>query len=185
MMQEQFPLSSRILHWTMAVMILAMLFIGIGMVASLEDYHWLVSIHKPLGIAILILVAIRLINRQIHPAPPLPAEMPALERLAINGSIITLYTLMFALPLVGWGMLSAAGYPIVLYGPLSLPPILPQSPALYAMLRTTHTLLALLLFATFLGHFSGAMMHALIFHDGVFESMASWKTREPDGINQR
>ena len=53
------------------------------------------------------------------------------------------------------------------------------------MLRTTHTLLALLLFATFLGHFSGAMVITLIFHDGVFESMASWKTREPDGINQR
>jgi len=33
------------------------------------------------------------------------------------------------------------------------------------------------LFATFIGHFSGAMMHALIFHDGVFESMASLRTR--------
>src|ERR1700722_18798197 len=105
MMQEQFPLSSRILHWTMAVMILAMLFIGIGMVASLEDYHWLVSIHKPLGIGILILVAVRLVNRLITPPPPLPADVPALERLAINASIITLYVLMFALPLVGWGML--------------------------------------------------------------------------------
>jgi len=177
MAQEQFPLSSRILHWTMAVMILTMLFIGIGMVASLEDYHWLVSIHKPLGIAVLIMVAIRLINRLIHPAPPLPAELPALERVAITASIITLYVLMFALPLVGWAMLSAAGYPIVLYGPLSLPPIAPQSPMLYAVLRTTHTVLAFMLFATFIGHFSGAMMHALIFRDGVFESMASWKSR--------
>jgi len=31
----QFPIISRMLHWTMAVMVLAMLFIGIGMVASL------------------------------------------------------------------------------------------------------------------------------------------------------
>jgi cytochrome b561 len=177
MAQEQFPLSSRILHWTMAVMILTMLFIGIGMVASLEDYHWLVSIHKPLGIAVLIMVAIRLINRLIHPAPPLPAELPALERVAITASIITLYVLMFALPLVGWGMLSAAGYPIVLYGPLTLPPLLPHDAALYAALRMAHTILALVLFATFIGHVSGAMMHALIFHDGVFESMASWRTR--------
>jgi len=30
---------SRILHWTMAVLVLAMLFIGIGMVSSLSDYH--------------------------------------------------------------------------------------------------------------------------------------------------
>jgi cytochrome b561 len=81
------------------------------------------------------------------------------------------------LPLVGWGMLSAADYPIVLYGPLSLPPILPHDAEIYAVLRTTHTLLAFLLFGTFIAHFSGVMMHALIIHDGVFESMASWKTR--------
>jgi cytochrome b561 len=44
----RFPTFSRILHWTMAVLVLAMLFIGIGMVASLSSYHWLVSIHKPM-----------------------------------------------------------------------------------------------------------------------------------------
>jgi cytochrome b561 len=38
----QFTAFSRILHWTMAVLILAMLFIGAGMVASVSDYHWLV-----------------------------------------------------------------------------------------------------------------------------------------------
>ena len=68
----QFTAFSRILHWTMAVLVLAMLFIGIGMVASLSDYHWLVSIHRPLGVLILILVAIRLVNRLLNPAPPLP-----------------------------------------------------------------------------------------------------------------
>jgi cytochrome b561 len=31
-----FPLFSRILHWTMAAMVLAMLFIGIGMVSSVS-----------------------------------------------------------------------------------------------------------------------------------------------------
>jgi cytochrome b561 len=48
-MAKPFPLLSRILHWTMAVLILAMLFIGIALVSSLSDYHLLVAIHKPLG----------------------------------------------------------------------------------------------------------------------------------------
>ena len=95
----QFTMFSRILHWTMAVMILAMLFIGVGMVASLSDYHWLVSIHKPLGIMILILVAIRLVNRLLNPAPPLPEGMPAWPRFAAHASHVVLYALMFALPL--------------------------------------------------------------------------------------
>jgi cytochrome b561 len=169
-----FPVFSRILHWTMAVLILAMLFIGIGMVASLSDYHWLISIHRPLGILILILVAIRLVNRLLNPAPPLPEGMPEWQRFAAHGSHIVLYALLFALPLVGWAMLSAARYPIVLYGPLELPPILPHDAALYAGLRTTHTVLAFLLFATFIAHFGAALMHALIYRDGVFQSMASW-----------
>ena len=170
----RFTIFSRILHWTMAVMVLAMLFIGIAMVASLSDYHWLVSIHKPLGILILILVAIRLVNRLLNPAPPLPQGMPAWQSFAAYASHVVLYALMFALPLVGWGMLSAARYPIVLYGPLELPPILPRDAALYAMLRTAHTVLAFLLFATFIAHFAAALMHALIYRDGVFQSMASW-----------
>ena len=176
MMQHlQFTAFSRILHWTMAVLVLAMLFIGIGMVASLSDYHWLISIHRPLGILILVLVAIRLVNRLLNPAPPLPQGMPAWQRFAAHASHVVLYALMFALPLVGWGMLSAARYPIVVYGPLELPPILPHDAALYAVLRTAHTVLALLLFATFIAHFAAALMHALIYRDGVFPSMASWK----------
>ena len=42
----QFTAFSRLLHWTMAAMILTMLFIGVAMVASLADYHALVSIHR-------------------------------------------------------------------------------------------------------------------------------------------
>ncbi|HEX9447370.1 MAG TPA: cytochrome b/b6 domain-containing protein, partial [Dongiaceae bacterium] len=113
-----FPAFSRLLHWLMAILILAMLFIGVGMVASLTDYHWLVSIHKPLGALILVLVMIRLINRLLNPAPPLPAAMPGWQRFAAHASHVVLYALMFALPLIGWGMLSAARDPIVLYGSL-------------------------------------------------------------------
>jgi cytochrome b561 len=169
-----FTILSRTLHWTMAAMILAMLFIGIGMVASLSDYHWLISIHKPLGILVLVLVSIRLVNRLFYPPPPLPGGMPGWQRFAAHGSHVVLYALMFAVPLVGWAMLSAARYPVVLYGPLQLPPIAPQDPELFAVLRLTHTVLALLLLATFLAHLSAALMHALIFRDDVFLSMTSF-----------
>jgi cytochrome b561 len=56
----QCPAFSPLLHWTMAVMVLTMLGIGVAMVASLADYHALVSIHRPLGIAILMVAPIRL-----------------------------------------------------------------------------------------------------------------------------
>jgi cytochrome b561 len=170
-MSQHFPLLSRLLHWLMAVLILAMLFIGVAMVSSLSDYYRLVAIHKPLGILLLILVAVRLINRLFNKPPPLPAGMPAAMRLAAHASHVVLYALMVALPLVGWGMLSTAGYPIELIGSFHLPAILPHSDALYAVLRPAHTVLAYLLFATFLVHLGAALAHAFIFRDGVFRSM--------------
>jgi cytochrome b561 len=89
-----------------------------------------------------------------------------------------LYALMFVLPLVGWAMLSAAPYPIVLGGGVHLPPLLSPDASTYAWLRQLHTALALLLFATVIVHLGAALLHALIRRDGVFESMAGGGGRE-------
>ena len=175
----QFALLSRILHWLMAAMLLAMLFIGASMVTSLGNYHTLVAIHRPLGIMILILAAIRVVNRKFTKLPPFPPTMPRQERFAASASEMFLYALMFALPLVGWGMLSAGHYPIVMFGPLHLPPILPANPMLYAVLRKTHTILAYLLFLTFLAHLSAVLFHTLIIRDRLLNRMALWPVRSP------
>src|SRR6201993_2281716 len=174
---RQFTAFSRLLHWTMAAMVLTMLCIGVAMVASLADYHMLVSIHRPLGIAILVLVVVRFVNRQLTTLPPFPATMSRAERLAASASELLMYGLMFVLPLVGWGMLSAARYPIVLFGPVHLPFILPHDAMLYAVLRRTHTILAYLFFLTFLAHFGAILFHTLIVRDGILERMVPWNIR--------
>src|SRR6202022_5050021 len=78
--RQEFTASMRFLHWLMAAMVLTMLGIGIAMVASIADYHRLVSIHRPLGILILILVVIRFVNRRFSTLPPFPASMSSQER---------------------------------------------------------------------------------------------------------
>ena len=175
--RRQFAAFSRLLHWTMAAMVLTMLCIGVAMVASLADYHVLVSIHRPLGIAILLLVIVRFVNRQLTSLPPFPATMSRAERLAATASELTMYGLMLALPVVGWGMLSAARYPIVLYGSLHLPFILPHNTMLYAVLRKAHTVLAYVFFLTFLAHFGAIMFHTLVVRDGILKRMAPWNIR--------
>ena len=176
--RTQFAIQSRILHWLMAAMILAMLFIGVSMVASLADYHWLVAIHRPLGIAILILATIRLINRKLTRLPPFPPTMSPAERFLALSSEMLLYALMIALPLVGWGMLSAGHYPIVMFGSVHMPPILPAHPMLFAFLRGTHTVLAYLLFTTILAHVGAVLFHTLIVRDRLLSRMALWPARD-------
>src|SRR5579862_7284281 len=178
----QFAFLSRILHWLMAALLLTMLFIGISMVAHLGDYHWLLAIHRPLGILILILAGIRLVTRLLTRTPALPPSMSQQERVVVKLSEYSLYALFIALPLVGWGMLSAGHFPIVMFGAVHLPPILPANPLLYAVLRKTHTILAYLLFVTFLAHLSAILFHTLIIRDRILHRMALWsfRTRSPN-----
>jgi cytochrome b561 len=175
--RQQFTGSMRLLHWLMAALVLAMLGIGIAMVASLGDYYRLVSLHRPLGILILLLVVIRFVNRCLSSLPPFPATMSPQERFAAHASEVLLYTLLLVEPLVGWAMLSAARYPIVLFGSLHLFPILPHSVTLYAILRRTHTFLAYLLFLAFVAHFGAVLFHTLIVRDGMLSRMAPWRAR--------
>jgi cytochrome b561 len=168
---SRFPISMRILHWLMAAMVLAMLFIGVAMVASLLDYHKLVSIHRPLGIVILILVVVRFVNRRVHKVPLLPPTMSPMERRVAHVSEVLLYALLFIIPLVGWGMLSAGSFPIVMFGALHLPPILPASPVLYSLLRNAHTVLAFLLFGAFLAHMGAVLFHTLVLRDRILSRM--------------
>jgi cytochrome b561 len=177
--RRQFAAFSRVLHWAMAAMVLSMLGVGVAMVASLADYHVLVSIHRPLGIAILILVVVRFANRFLNRPPPFPATMSRAERLAATASEYTMYGLMFVLPLVGWGMLSAARYPIALFGPVHLPFILPHDAMLYAVLRKAHTVLAYLFLLTILAHVGAILFHTLIVRDGMLKRMAPWNVRQP------
>jgi cytochrome b561 len=181
--QPRFPILMRILHWLMAAMVLSMLFIGVAMVSSLGDYHWLISIHRPLGIMVMIVVVIRFANRKLSKLPPFPPTMSPQERWVAHKSEILLYTLMFVLPLVGWGMLSAGSYPIVMAGSLHLPPILPASPMLYAVLRKAHTILAYMLFLTFLAHLTAVLFHTLVVRDRLLDRMAVWPKARSRGKN--
>ena len=175
----QFPESMKFLHWLTAALVLTMLCIGAGMLASIADYHRLVSVHRPLGIAILIVVAIRFVNRLANHSrlPAWPATVPPAERVVAGLSEKVLYTLLFLIPLVGWGMLSAAGYPIVMWGSFHLFPILPHDVVLYSFLRKTHAVLAYLLFFAFVAHFGGVLFHTVVLRDGLIKRMAGGRER--------
>src|SRR5260370_41407937 len=129
--RQRFTPLQRLLHWLIAVCILAMLFIGVGMVSSVTPkFLPLIAIHKSLGIAILVLALIRLAVRLRYGAPALPTDLPKPMKLAAYLSHYALYVLMIGMPLLGWAMLAAAAYPAVVFGGIYLPQIRPNSDSL-------------------------------------------------------
>ncbi|CAH0144413.1 Cytochrome b561 homolog 2 [Pseudomonas sp. Bi70] len=174
---RNFNFTARVLHWLMAVLILAMLFIGVGMMSSLTLRPWLIDLHRPLGIAILLLAILRLGNRLLSATPPLPASVPYWQAMAAHVSHLLLYMLMLSLPLLGWATLSAGNWPVTMIPGWNLPPIAPVSSVLYAWFRAAHGLFAWLLFLLVIAHLCAALMHAWVYRDGVFSSI----TRKASG----
>src|ERR1700746_3891912 len=120
----------------MAAMGLTMLFIGIGMVSTLQPkFLTLVAIHRPLGIAILLLAMFRLGVRLRRGVPALPTDLPLLQAISPKASHYLLYALLIVMPAVGWSMLSAGGYPIVLGGPIHLPKGIAHNDGVFGFLR--------------------------------------------------
>ncbi|MCV7103616.1 cytochrome b [Mycobacterium palustre] len=180
----RFALPSRILHWLMAPMVIAQLLIGVIMIASLTYHPLLLAIHRPLGIVILVFAAVRLANRLTHRLPPFLATMGRAERRIATWSEYLLYALLLAQPLIGWAMLSAARFPVILAGPLQLPGIAPHDVDVYGALRRAHDVGALLLFLTFTAHVCAVLFHTLGLRDRLLDRMALWPTT-PGGPQQR
>jgi len=175
---HRFAPIQRLLHWLMAACIIAMLFIGVGMVSTVAPaYLPLILIHKTLGVTLLALVVIRLALRLHYGAPPLPADLPPAMKLGARLSHLLLYGFMIVMPLLGLGMLWAAAYPVVLYGGIRIPALLPQSDRVHTLLWNAHFYLGFAFFALVLLHLAAGLFHALIRRDGVFGTIALLPSR--------
>jgi cytochrome b561 len=173
----RFTIGSRILHWTMAPMVIVQLLIGVTMIASLSYYPLLLAIHRPLGVLILVFAVVRLANRLTHRPPAFLATMSRAERRIATWSEYGLYALLLVQPVIGWATLSAAGLPVTMVGPLRLPGIAPHNVTVYAVLRECHGIFAFLLFAMFTAHMCAVLFHTLVLRDRLLDRMALWPSK--------
>ena len=171
---------TRMLHWTMAALILYQLALGLRMV-RLDDLLArvaLTQVHKSWGVTIFALALLRLAWRLANPRPPLPATMPPWQRRAAAGSHAALYALTLLLPLTGWLLASASPVQDLLqmqnlvFGRIALPdPFVPGSDALDRTFRTLHAGAAIALAALLAVHVAAALRHQFVDRDGLLGRM--------------
>ena len=164
---------AQLLHWLIAVLVVVQVTLGMmadDLPAGVRKLT-LLARHKSVGITILALAAMRLGWRWANPTPPLPATLKPYEMTLARVSHALLYTLLFAVPLTGWMMSSARGFPVSWFGFFQLPDLVPKSKPLYDMLVMTHQTLAWSLVALAGLHAGAALKHHFIHKDDVLRRM--------------
>lgn len=157
-------------HWTIAVLVIANLVIGIGH-EKVPALRALMGAHKAIGLTVLALTLGRIAWRLAHRPPPLPAAMPAWEKASAHGVHWLLYALLLAMPLTGWLMVSGPErWPLTWFGLFDLP-YLPASTAAADAGHEGHVLLGWLMLALVALHVAAALRHHLLLRDGVLARM--------------
>jgi cytochrome b561 len=175
------PFALRALHWVTAVLVLALLGLGVFMVQAVQDAAQrfeLTQVHKSFGVAVLALTIVRLCVRALTVAPP-PETAAPLVLMAAKVSHIALYVLLVALPLSGWLMVSTTPVrvPTTVFGLFDLPYFLATDLPTYRLARTAHVLLASALASLIAVHLAAAMMHAIVWRDRTLTRM--WVAKSP------
>jgi len=174
---ERYSKTAIVLHWLLALVIVAMFGVGVYMTdlpfspQRLKLYNW----HKWAGVTFLALTLLRLVWRMTHRPPALPTAiaqaMPSWQNRAYHATHHLLYLLFFAVPLAGWAYSSAAGFPIVWFGQIPLPDLLPANKELAELIKPLHKLLALALMALAGLHIMAAIKHQWIDRDELLARM--------------
>ncbi|MDI7774626.1 YceI family protein [Asticcacaulis sp. EMRT-3] len=179
MNRTSYNLSSRILHWVIAGLILFMIFLG----WRLGDHDSLrlsrTNLHKSVGILILLLSLVRIGFRLAYKAPPKP-PMSQWEIWAAKTLHVGFYVVMIGMPLTGWLMVSTSAREIPFFG-LPWPHLpVPQTHATHELFETLHGLIAkLIIYAMVPLHVVAALKHQFIDKDEVMQHMVPGLTPKP------
>ena len=164
------------LHWLAALLIFTTFPLGVYVheMALSPLKLQLVSYHKWLGVTIFLLTVIRLAWRGIHVPPPLPETIPLWQQRAAHALHLLLYVLLLAIPLSGWLMSSAKGFPVVYLGLVQLPDLVGKDKALGELLTEVHEMLNFGLLVLVALHIAAALKHHFIEHDATLRRMLPW-----------
>jgi cytochrome b561 len=156
---------SRAFHWVMAVLILCL--VPIGLFTSVlpkgsDDRAGFLAAHQSLGIAVLVLGALRLAWLAVSPSPGLPARLTAAARFLARLTRVALYLMIALFPLSGFLMNVFQGDAVDLFG-WSLALQAQANPALADWCATLHELVLPALFYTALAaHLGAAIKHHFV-----------------------
>jgi cytochrome b561 len=177
---DSFGSIAKIFHWLIALCIVGMLMVGwiMGEVESSSTKMMLYGLHKSTGVIILLLALLRLAWRLLNPIPQLPSSLHPWHYCVAKLSPLALYTLLFLMPLSGFILSQAAGYPVTVYNLFTLPVVFSKNIDLSKTGALIHKYGAFILVGALALHIIAALYHHFILKTNVLQRMLpSWFQR--------
>ncbi|WP_411832815.1 cytochrome b [Pseudoxanthomonas mexicana] len=178
---ERWGAVSKLFHWIIVALLLVVAGIGLSM-GDLPNGPRKINVyalHKAIGLTILALVALRLAWRLYAGAPRAVDGTPPWQQRVAAITHAALYLLMLAIPLSGWVLNSAAGYPLQWFKLFNLPALTGRDRELQAMAEQAHALMFWLLALLVLAHVGAALYHHLFRNDDTLRRMLPAWRRKP------
>lgn len=171
--REEYTNTAKFFHWTVAACVLVTIPLGLVM-GSLPEGTAMnagYTIHKSLGVLILMLMVLRLGYRLIvgWPAPE-PTITPA-QRIASHAVHNLLYLLLIAQGLLGWYANSVYGAATPFFGLFELPSLAEKDEPFAERLFGIHALIGFTIAGLLVVHIGAALYHYFIRRDGVLQRM--------------
>ncbi len=159
------------LHWIMAILIIAICVIAEIMLdmPKGEEKWALYDLHKSLGVLAFLLILVRFPWRWFSIIPS--ALGKAWQNKAAHIVHITLYVLMFLLPVSGLIMSWSGGHDVEFFGLFTLPNLIIKNEIIHEIGEAIHHLGGLALYILVAGHIAAAFYHHLILRDSVLKRM--------------
>jgi len=163
-------------HWSIALLIIGLIVSGLTMTSLPNNLGKLTlfGLHKQFGLLVLLIVILRLFWRLFNKIPALPRTMPKWQVISAHISHYLLYILMFTLPITGWLLTSAAGFPVSFFKLFIWPVVGRPNEKLEQIYTQTHDWLGIALTFVVVVHIGAALMHHFIDRDNVLRRMLPW-----------
>jgi cytochrome b561 len=174
----------RFIHLFCALVVFVLIPLGFFMKA-VDDEELLITLydlHKSLGVLILAMVVFRIYMRVKTVKPTSSASHTRLERGLSHITHKSLYTLLLVMPVSGWLMSNAAGFPVSFFGLFELPDLVAKNDETMAIYQNIHFFAAFVLITLIMLHAAGALKHHFIDKDTTLKRISSNNLGKAGGI---
>jgi cytochrome b561 len=170
---ESYDRVLKAVHWS-TLLLIAAAYIAIWgsyAVATKEQEAFLTQLHRSLGVTVFVLTVFRLGWRWHARIPSLPADLPAIQKVAARVAEYVLYALLLLQPILGILYINARGRRVDFFFLGELPPIVGPDKVLAKQAIAAHDIVAYVLLTFIALHAAAALFHHFVRRDDVLNAM--------------